>query len=555
MPRPASRSSNDGQNVNLPLAQPRDDTQQTARQAGGAGVQQEGQAGGAMHAPQSEQPRYGHPPPPRTITVGESPRTPGDSRVLGVHNILNPTEPEPSERWEPRYGGGPLHTAQSTGPLPPYQQQPSTYSASGYTGPQGVSSTPATESSGRARKIPIPRSPRAISFGGRTVTTGTIDAQQSPFLGGGRMYTATPGSGPGSEVPPLPPPPPHYTVPMESAAALGRRKSMPRLARPAGPPVSDTTSPSSSIISPLTGSGPLSPRQQAGIPPPSGHYFPGSSFGAPRQAGEAPQAEHGPPGTEGPYMTSLPESMFHRGGAPSGGQNPHIRFMPISTEHGPMYVPVDVQAASKMADEKRARNAGASARFRERRKQKEKEAMTSIQKLEQQLSAMERRVRDAELDRDFYRGERDRFRDAYYSHPATRDRQLQVPISPRLNRPMNYPPPPPSQPMYTTSESGRSQEEEPPRSRRKTGEYTFAPAPPPPTLPPYQSPIYSTRPDLPPLPPPLRSIPAPPPPPPSGTSGPPQMPPVTTRPAPPYEPYPPRSGYDRGWPPEEGGQR
>jgi hypothetical protein len=33
------------------------------------------------------------------------------------------------------------------------------------------------------------------------------------------------------------------------------------------------------------------------------------------------------------------------------------------------------------------------------------------------------------------------------------------------------------------------------------------------------------------------------------------MPPVTTRPAPPYEPYPPRSGYDRGWPPEEGGQR
>lgn len=65
-----------------------------------------------------------------------------------------------------------------------------------------------------------------------------------------------------------------------------------------------------------------------------------------------------------------------------------------------MQIPVEVQAASKVADEKRKRNAGASARFRARRKEKEREASMSISRLEQQ-------VRDA-IDRaDFYRTERD----------------------------------------------------------------------------------------------------------------------------------------------------
>jgi len=218
------------------------------------------------------------------------------------------------------------------------------------------------------------------------------------------MYTAEPGSGPLSEVPPLPQiaqaAGPQQNPYSASTPSMARRASMAAISASARTPLSQSASPSPSIKSPYSGPSQMSPapRHQLAQSLQSTGYFPGSSFGVPQQAEEASQA--GPAGTEGPYMTSLPESLFHRG-AQSGGQNPNIRFMPISTEHGPMYVPVDVQAASKMADEKRARNAGASARFRERRKQKEKEASMNIQKLEQQLRDLERRVRDAESDRDF----------------------------------------------------------------------------------------------------------------------------------------------------------
>lgn len=492
--------------------------------------------------------------------VGEEQRTPGSSRSLGVHNILNPSEPESSERSTPAYGGGVAQSPQSVGPASQYLTNPSTFPPQGYPSQQNVSSSPASEGLGRTssrpRKLAIPRSPRTVSLGGRT--PATIDAQQAPFLSRGRIYTAEPGAGPLSEVPPMPQqagPPQHlYNIQPGPPGPLGRRKSMPRLSASSQTPISQSTSPSPSIKSPYTGPSPLSPppRHQLGSQPQTGSYFPGSSFGAPQQGSEAPQA--GPPGTEGPYMTSLPESIF-RHGAQSGGQNSNIRFMPISTEHGPMYVPVDVQAASKMADEKRARNAGASARFRERRKQKEKEASMNIQKLEQQLRDLEKRARDAETDRDFYRGERDRFRDVCFRNPSTRDLALQAPMSPRLNRATAFPPPP-ANPMYQTSEGGPSQDDEPPRMRRRTGEYKFAPAPPS-TLPSYQGPIYGPG-SGPGAPPPSTALPPLrmsniPPPTMGGVSAPPNMPTATTRPSP-FEQYP-RPNYDRSWPGEGGGQR
>ncbi|RMZ75873.1 hypothetical protein DV737_g5081, partial [Chaetothyriales sp. CBS 132003] len=80
--------------------------------------------------------------------------------------------------------------------------------------------------------------------------------------------------------------------------------------------------------------------------------------------------------------------------------------MTLETDQGPLIVPVelDLQQASKVADEKRKRNAGASARFRARRKEKEKEASQKISDLQQEL-------REMKQERDFYRNERDFFRD------------------------------------------------------------------------------------------------------------------------------------------------
>ncbi|KAK5013483.1 hypothetical protein LTR60_003846, partial [Cryomyces antarcticus] len=76
--------------------------------------------------------------------------------------------------------------------------------------------------------------------------------------------------------------------------------------------------------------------------------------------------------------------------------------MTFERPSGDITIPVDVQAASRVSDEKRKRNAGASARFRQRRKEKEREATTTISKLEQQL-------REATEDAEFYKRERDYF--------------------------------------------------------------------------------------------------------------------------------------------------
>jgi hypothetical protein len=61
-----------------------------------------------------------------------------------------------------------------------------------------------------------------------------------------------------------------------------------------------------------------------------------------------------------------------------------------------------MQAASEVADDRRMRNAGASARFRQRRKEKELEAAATIARLE-------KRICDMAAERDFYRRERDHF--------------------------------------------------------------------------------------------------------------------------------------------------
>lgn len=80
------------------------------------------------------------------------------------------------------------------------------------------------------------------------------------------------------------------------------------------------------------------------------------------------------------------------------------QIMLLETEQGPIQVPIDAEAASKVADEKRKRNATASHNFRQRRKERERETAKKIAKLEAQ-------VRETSEDKEYYLKERDYFRD------------------------------------------------------------------------------------------------------------------------------------------------
>jgi hypothetical protein len=266
---------------------------------------------------------------------------------------------------------------------------------------------------------------------------------------------------------------------------------------------------------------------------------------------QAPSAS----GTEGPYSAPPPSASASTPSAGSSRQTSDpVQMMQIQTAGGIYNVPVDVHQASRLADEKRARNAGASARFRQRRKEKEKEASTTIEKMQQQTRDLERRVREVEQERDFYRGERDRFRDVIHRTPEMRHLDMQSPPSPLSVRASSYAGPPsgPSTSLsYQPQESPVS--ERPTRRRRTdtTGEFTTVPYTLPPTsaLSLVQASSGYPAPGPTNLPPMRIENPA------LQQNLPPATAPTTTS-GPPFPPYRP---YDRGYPPrdlrDEGGRR
>ena len=164
--------------------------------------------------------------------------------------------------------------------------------------------------------------------------------------------------------------------------------------------------------------------------PPSQSDSPGTSYSSYSQLSRtSPVPQHYSAATThsstqyGSHTTSRmpgPESTYDSV-ASAMGQSA-IQLMTLDTDQGPIQVPVDVQAASKMADEKRKRNAGASARFRQRRKEKERESSQTIAKLENQ-------VREVGEEREYYRAERDYFRQLVYSS------SVQAQVVPRMPSP------------------------------------------------------------------------------------------------------------------------
>jgi hypothetical protein len=585
--RPASRSPPDGHNITLPPVQLRDDAQQGGRQGDHQSAERlEGQralpASQLLPSPSQHERLLG------PALSGEDWRS-GRSRDLGVHSMLNPTEPDDSSSSGRRVSGGETDSPHSAvGPPSQFGASPSTAAQHTFPGQQPAAGTPPTQSSysaqfPRGRPILTPKSPRSFSLG-RGRGQATIDAARSPFLPArARVYTAEAGQSASSDVPPIPTSPgqiqsqqQHYGFPPPASTP---RRTSGTMHAPVRTPHSQSASPSISQSSQNPSSAQTSPASYLykGAPPPSTQgYFPGSTFA---QAGGGLQFGAGPGGqaglsstTEGPYSVPPPTQPQAKPGSSStvsGTPAPAsalasrqtstsdpIQVLTITTSQGVYNVPVDVHQASRLADEKRARNAGASARFRQRRKEKEKEANNNIEKFQQQARELERKLREVEQERDFYRAERDRFRDIVFGTPETKHLAVQAPPSSRSMRTESFqghmggPSPIGLQPQPQESGSERA-----PRRRRTDTRGGLIGLP-------YELPAASALPlvqpagftppgrpqDLPNLPPlrmqntALAQISAP------------GLPPSTTAtPQPPYGSYS-RGPYERGWPSEGGRQ-
>lgn len=349
------------------------------------------------------------------------------SRSVGVMSILNPTEPDDALQGRRRKASQLDSPSSSMSILPPLAtSNPPPYSASGTPTPS--SSTQIAGSVGSIgerppRRILTPRSPslhRAASLNQLNAPSATYSAQNAPFAVSprSRTYTIEPGA---SGAPPLPTPPAamrqsySFSAPTPPVQQSGRRASTgppPRAMRP----TSESTSPRSSYSS-YSQAGQGSPAAYAG---PSSMPTLSSAYSAGQDAagGSGTASAPGSVGPDRQRAMGVPISS-------SGGQNVY-RMMTLETTSGTVQLPVDVQAASRVADEKRRRNAGASARFRQRRKEKEKEASTTISRLEQQ-------VKELSEDMDFYKRERDYFAGVVLQTPGG-DRHFPRPQSPRHRR-------------------------------------------------------------------------------------------------------------------------
>lgn len=380
---------------------------------------------------------------------------------FGVHAMLNP-QAEITEQQRNRRRSA----SQMDSPSPVETQHSSLQSISR---PPSVDSTqdehksrqflPPDRRSTIMRHILSPKSPkvhRTQSLSLLNPPTGTIDAHQTPFL------TAN-------------------TRPSELVAS---HPSLP----PANRPVYFTAQPSDPAPPQAMVRADMR-RPSIGFPQ-SGSASPIPQYSPYSQPASVASSQYDNQSTHGQYAPSSTHVPLHdsRHGsipmeternsmipmAPSSQSS--IQLMTIKSQTGhQVQIPVDVQAASKVADEKRRRNAGASARFRARRKEKEREASMSISRLEQQL-------RDAIEDAEFYRIERDYFKSIVFEQPNPKPHYR--PSSPRLRRHSIAPSHAPSSTTGPGSDGSYAEYEEDAREeernvRRRTSNYHPVSGPPP----------------------------------------------------------------------------
>ena len=121
-----------------------------------------------------------------------------------------------------------------------------------------------------------------------------------------------------------------------------------------------------------------------------------------------------------------PETQRTLGGLTASSVNEEVthQMMILDGENNPIQIPVNMQATSKIANEKRKRNATAAHRFRQRQKEEKRRNSQTIAQLGQQ-------IRQLEEEKESFRKERDYFREITFRNPG-QARLLPQPISPLL---------------------------------------------------------------------------------------------------------------------------
>lgn len=330
--------------------------------------------------------------------------------------------------------------------------------------------------------------------------------------------------------------------PSDAPRASLAQQHQPPAALTAGPPQTHSSS-----------SSPWDSRASLGQPP---------VFGS----GQTQEQETGPWSASGAASHGASRS---RARARSERSEPPSSYLEMNPPGGERYlVEINTQIASKQADEKRQRNAGASARFRQRRKQQALEDKNKIMQLEEEKRALEARLQESMHHRDFYKNERNRLRDIVLRTPGISESALTGPRSPPTSNfslggfpdqaQMSRAGPPPN---ITTSHGYASSEtssiERPTRRRRTdqtpdTGAMTATYAHQPPQghgLPPIAAPSYGLPPSRPPSAsstgetlPPIRGL----------EGGPPHETGAHAGPPGPYYPGH-RAAYESGWAHRQGG--
>ena len=335
-------------------------------------------------------------PTPTTSSV--QPQAP--FKAIGMQNILNPPN---HDKVQGNGGSEQADVPSSSSTNTPYMsttslsQSPSNTSLPSITPPTSVS-FPLLGHQG-SRHVLNPRAPSLYSASNitRSVPSATIDAKRSPFVTSVDNRTV---SGPGGIMLPEAP----------SGLSLGYNPDATGQRGPRSPPPRRM-----SAIAPQTGpvmerrlsgsGGPLLQSTRSDSPSTSYSSYSRFSRTPPIPPTNAPTGQ--PTSYFASYNTSGPTPTFHikdqYGSSNNGPGASSYPSMAMDTDHGMIPVPVDILAASKVADEKRRRNATASHRFRQRRKEKERETSQNIAKLEHQ-------IRDIAEEREFYRMERDYFR-------------------------------------------------------------------------------------------------------------------------------------------------
>ena len=250
---------------------------------------------------------------------------------------------------------------------------------------------------GQPRRILTPRTPLHSAQSATTrIPNATIDATKSPFIGArdqaNVVLTQSHSQTTAPQGPALPEsthsvPPSFSGSPPGSLQLQNLHERRVSTGAPSQPPGSQSNSPSTSYSSYSRFSNtPPAPHAVVATSQPSSFFAPHNGKGAP-----------------GPAVSRNTDRKETFGSVASSIGHGAMQLMTLDTEQGPIQVPVDVTAASKVADEKRKRNATASHRFRQRRKEKERETSNNIAKLEHQIHELAK-------ERDYYRLERDYFR-------------------------------------------------------------------------------------------------------------------------------------------------